>query len=313
MRISEVMEVTALTKKAINYYEEEGLIKPDINPENNYREYSSEDTDKLLMISVLRQLDVPVKEIRNILNEPQMLREILEYHLLKLDREAEKIDRSRKVIKGCLDNFLDSKNNIFEMTEDLMLLNKSLQMDDKSRAGYIRRQMQRIFPGNFGKMMIANYSPFLNEPIDTKEKEKAWIELVKFLDEAEDINYSEELKKLYDNFSDEDMKSFEKFSYDNISKWINITKEQMNDEKKLVYDFIDKMKSDADMKQGWEKCFSLEKDLKKQMKDISYYEIFNENLKVLSKDYYLYSQNRKKFYDFININVDDCGRVFRNE
>ena len=64
MKISEVMEITRLTKKAINYYEEEGLIKPDVNPENNYREYSQSNVDELVQISVLRQLDVSVKLIR---------------------------------------------------------------------------------------------------------------------------------------------------------------------------------------------------------------------------------------------------------
>lgn len=39
MLISEVCNLTGLTKKAISYYEQQGLIKP-IRGVNRYREYS---------------------------------------------------------------------------------------------------------------------------------------------------------------------------------------------------------------------------------------------------------------------------------
>lgn len=43
MNIKIVSEKTGLTKKAIKYYESEGLINPSKNNGNNYREYSDED------------------------------------------------------------------------------------------------------------------------------------------------------------------------------------------------------------------------------------------------------------------------------
>jgi len=39
MNIKIASEKTGLTKKAIKYYENEGLINPLKNSENNYREY----------------------------------------------------------------------------------------------------------------------------------------------------------------------------------------------------------------------------------------------------------------------------------
>lgn len=41
------MKETGLTRKAIYYYESEGLVSPDKNPENNYREFTVKDLEKL--------------------------------------------------------------------------------------------------------------------------------------------------------------------------------------------------------------------------------------------------------------------------
>jgi DNA-binding transcriptional MerR regulator len=40
MTIHDAAVLTGLTKKAIKYYEAEGLIQPRVDPENNYRAYA---------------------------------------------------------------------------------------------------------------------------------------------------------------------------------------------------------------------------------------------------------------------------------
>ena len=54
MNIKVVSEKTGLTKKAIKYYESEGLISPLKNSDNNYREYTDNDIVKLNLIGALR-------------------------------------------------------------------------------------------------------------------------------------------------------------------------------------------------------------------------------------------------------------------
>ncbi|WP_238885113.1 MerR family transcriptional regulator [Clostridium sp. YIM B02551] len=313
MRISEVMEITALTKKAINYYEEEGLIKPATNEENNYREYSKEDIDKLIQISVLRKFDVSIKEIKDILQNPELLKENLECHLLKLGEEAKRIDKNRKVIKTCLSNLSSSKIEVSDITKELSILNKCLDMDDKSREGYMRRQIERIFPGNFGKMMAINYSPFLNEPLDTKEKEEAWIDLVKYLDETESLEYPVEMKKLYDGISEEEIRKYEKITNDNVERWLNITEEQLREEKEKILEFYRRFKIDLEVQEGWKKTFEMNKTIKKQMEDINYHEKFASKLRVLSKDYSKYIENKAKLNGILNIKVDEDGMIIINE
>lgn len=44
---------------------------------------------------------------------------------------------------------------------------------------YMKKELERIFPSGFGKLMAVMYGPFLDEPIDTKEKEESWTGFVK--------------------------------------------------------------------------------------------------------------------------------------
>jgi len=309
MKISEVMEITMLTKKAINYYEDEGLVKPDINPENNYREYSQSNVDELVQISVLRQLDVSIKEIKDIISKPKMLKDKLEQHLISLNDEINRLGKSKNVLMSCLNSFTDSNYGLSEITKQLLFLNKSLEMDEREREGFMKRQMQRIFPGNFGKMMVINYSPFLNASINTKEKEEAWLNLVKFLDEVESIEYSEEMEEMYENWTNQDMEKFERLSADNVKKWIRITDEELLAERKNFFEIMNRMNSDTDMQSALQITFRMSKSMKEQMKNIGYYDKFTENLKVLSSDYYEYTNTRNEFFESLNVKIDDKGKI----
>lgn len=64
MKIYQVEELVGINKKNIRFYEEEGLLNPERNPENGYREYSLKDVRQLQKIKLLRKLDVPIEEIR---------------------------------------------------------------------------------------------------------------------------------------------------------------------------------------------------------------------------------------------------------
>ncbi|AWX23245.1 hypothetical protein CXF51_21905 [Bacillus subtilis subsp. subtilis] len=60
MNIKQVSELTGLTKKAIKYYESEGLIEV-IKSINQYREYSEKVISQLNLIASLRLLHLPIK------------------------------------------------------------------------------------------------------------------------------------------------------------------------------------------------------------------------------------------------------------
>ena len=62
MLINEVCKKSNVTKKAIEYYAEHGLISPVI-AENGYRQFSDDDVEKLKKISIMRGLGIPSEMI----------------------------------------------------------------------------------------------------------------------------------------------------------------------------------------------------------------------------------------------------------
>ena len=67
MNIKEAEEETGITRQNIRFYEKKGLIQPERNKENDYRQYSEEDIQRLKTIKMLRKLDFSVEDIKEVL------------------------------------------------------------------------------------------------------------------------------------------------------------------------------------------------------------------------------------------------------
>ena len=68
MQICEVETKTGITRQNIRFYEKKGLLCPGRNEENHYRDYTDDDVALLLQIKILRRLNLPIEDIRRILN-----------------------------------------------------------------------------------------------------------------------------------------------------------------------------------------------------------------------------------------------------
>lgn len=198
MNIGEVAKATGLTKKAIRYYQDMGLISPAVNSDNNYREYSEEDVARLKVIRTLRRLDLTAAEILEALSSPERLAEVLRRRIAGIREEIKAAERREAVMESLLDQ-IDERFDIAKATDKLNALLDSLELDAMGRAGYMRQQLARIFPGQFGAVMSIMYGRFLDEPLDTPEKKQAWLSLVNTLDEMEEIELPEKMRKLIDS------------------------------------------------------------------------------------------------------------------
>lgn len=67
MNIKQAAEVSGVSSRNIRYYEQEGLLCPTRNPENDYRIYTDQDVRTLKLIRALRMLDMPLEDIRAVL------------------------------------------------------------------------------------------------------------------------------------------------------------------------------------------------------------------------------------------------------
>ncbi|MBP3460564.1 MAG: MerR family transcriptional regulator [Lachnospiraceae bacterium] len=112
MKINEVEKRVQITKKNIRFYEQEGLLHPERNKENGYREYSEEDVDVLLKIKFLRKLSLPIEEIRMIQSKKLSLHDALRRHLITLEHEERNL---QEICELCR---IISKEEIFYETLD---------------------------------------------------------------------------------------------------------------------------------------------------------------------------------------------------
>lgn len=67
MKIRELAQRTGVNPKTIRYYEAIGLLPPPARAENNYREYTEEDVERLRLVIGARRLDLSLAEIGEIL------------------------------------------------------------------------------------------------------------------------------------------------------------------------------------------------------------------------------------------------------
>ncbi len=63
MNAKQTEALTGISRRNLRFYEEQGLICPERNPENDYRDYSQGDIETLRLIRALRMLDTPLEDI----------------------------------------------------------------------------------------------------------------------------------------------------------------------------------------------------------------------------------------------------------
>lgn len=194
MKINEVMKETGLTKKAIYYYENEGLIKPRKDPDNNYRNYTREEVRKLIVINILRRLDVPIKAISDIIVNSVSMKDVLKEQLILTNQKINIMFQNKKIMNDLILEDIEERDFSFNT---LKKFNHNLDMMSEG-SGQVGRELERIFPGTLGKTFSIFYGNYLNVPLDTDRKVSAWNELIKRLDEMKEIDFPVDIEKIVD-------------------------------------------------------------------------------------------------------------------
>ena len=70
--VKEVSELTGISVRTLHYYDEIGLFKPTEVTEAGYRLYDDKAIDKLGQILVFRELDLPLADIKLIMDNPDL-------------------------------------------------------------------------------------------------------------------------------------------------------------------------------------------------------------------------------------------------
>ncbi len=101
--IGKLASTSGLSRSTLLYYESIGLLKASGRTETKYRIYIEEDKKRLEQICLYRQMGIPLKEIKSILDiSGGRLTDILEIHLKRLSGKIRSLRRQQHAILGIL-------------------------------------------------------------------------------------------------------------------------------------------------------------------------------------------------------------------
>ncbi len=89
MRIKEVEQRTGLTAKAIRLYESKGLLTVARQTDNDYRDYTQEDVERLKTIGFLREMGISISGIKDWVDGKLTMRDLMRFTAGKADDEEE--------------------------------------------------------------------------------------------------------------------------------------------------------------------------------------------------------------------------------
>ncbi|MGG1662274.1 MerR family transcriptional regulator [Brevibacillus sp. NRS-1366] len=98
-RIEEVAQKTKLTKRALRYYEELGLVSPSGRTDSGYRMYTDSDVEQILHVKDIRDLlGASLAEIKDMVELGRFYEEQRDYYNLHYkDRELEGPELLRRI------------------------------------------------------------------------------------------------------------------------------------------------------------------------------------------------------------------------
>ncbi len=143
--VKEVSKITGISVRALHYYDEIGLFKPTEVTEVGYRLYDDKAIEKLGQILVFRELELPLADIKLIMDNPDLdSNTILAKQRDMLRLKKQRIERIIASIDDMLKGDLDMDFAVFDETEMRGMFTDMLQNMNESQ--------KQIFIDHYGSM-----------------------------------------------------------------------------------------------------------------------------------------------------------------
>lgn len=278
MRINEVTRETGLSRRAVKYYEEEGLltVKKD---QNGYRNYSIENLKILKEISVYRKLGIGIKEIKVLLQDEDkgILRQVYEEKRKQLGENQRELEALAAYIEN----------------ENIEVLSQQLEYETIADA------LRDMIPGAYGYYFMYHFLPYLQIKITTPAQREAYEAIVGFFDGLE-IKIPFLLKVvsfLSCKLSKQDAETMTKRMDAQIKRYIDLADE---DYAKLREQVRKNVKKKNSLFYRYYPAFASQRKFMKRLQDCGYNDIFIPNMVKLSPSY-------KVYHDASGKRQDLCG------
>ena len=273
MQLKDVIKQVDLTKRAIKYYEEEGLISI-TKDENGYRNYTEEDIKILKEISVYRKLGISIKSIKILLEskDNHLLEEIYKEKSNKLEENKKELDLLKQFIEN----------------HDVEKLYDTLDYETLCEA------IQDMIPGFYGYYFMNHFMPYLQIKIETKEQQQAYERIIEFWDNTEiKIPLFMKINSfiMYKLLPKQDVSKMVGRMDAKIKEYVNISEEEYEKLKEQTKKVV-KMKNSFLFK--YHPAFIAQRKFMKNLQDSGYNDIFIPNMILLSPKYKEYHEALRK-------------------
>ena len=200
--VKDVSEITGVSIRTLRYYDEIGLLKPTELTEAGYRLYDNKALEKLQEIMFFRELEIPLVDIKKIMDNPNYDKE------QALLAQKSLLEQKRNRLNGIIELITDVMKGVntmsfgaFSNEEVLKMVNHTLECMSKES---LNEQVQKY--GSMEKYKEHLISGFANEQATTDllkwygSKEKIIESVMQSTSSKEIKQEQEENEKIYKQF-----------------------------------------------------------------------------------------------------------------
>ena len=242
MTIKEMSELTGVSARALRYYDEIGLFHPNGRSESGYRLYDEKELEVLRQILYFRELDIPLRTIKEIIENPALDRKsILQTQKKMLISEKERLERLIDSIDVALKGANTMDFTVFNKEESSKMFSAMLEhMPDEIRDTAIKE---------FGS--VEEWRAHYLNAVSSEEVQKQYAKIVEwyggkeaYFDTvmnplSEDVrkSYKRRIDKVLDNLSKKQTQDINSFEIrELIGEYGFVLKQllQMKDEKNMM-------------------------------------------------------------------------------
>ena len=242
MTIKEMSELTGVSARALRYYDEIGLFHPNGRSEAGYRLYDEKELEVLRQILYFRELDIPLRTIKEIIENPALDRKsILQTQKKMLISEKDRLERLIDSIDVALKGANTMDFTVFNKEESSKMFSAMLEhMPDEIRDTAIKE---------FGS--VEEWRAHYLNAVSSEEVQKQYAKIVEwyggkeaYFDTvmnplSEDVrkSYKRRIDKVLDNLSKKQTQDINSFEIrELIGEYGFVLKQllQMKDEKNMM-------------------------------------------------------------------------------
>lgn len=171
MTVKEISKLTGISARTLHYYDEIGLFCPTAKSEAGYRLYDDKALEKLQQILFFREFDIPLKEIRTVMESPAFDRnQILQMQRKMLTAKKERME----CLIASIDDILKGENKM-----DFAVFSKAeIEEMFQTMLEHMPEEMKKLSVSEFGS--IEEWKKHYMEAVSSEKMQRGYAKVVQW-------------------------------------------------------------------------------------------------------------------------------------